>query len=152
MPTLTFERGVLSWVADTSFEATPKPKYVATLRFLDGDGDIGLRESETDSPYHKAGDYYNNILVQLWLKKNGTYAEQKDLKVSYSGRIPFIEKRTQKPSLEGTIDYGIDLQALIEDTAQFKFQLIDRSLHRSNWVTSDEVPVVRLTDSESDEN
>lgn len=143
-PSLLFEKGELTWVVDDGFDTALKPNYKVTLRFIDGDGDLGLKDSDSTPPYHREGEYYNNMIVRLFVKKEGKHTEIKDTKLSYSGRIPFVEKRHQQPSLSGTISYNIRLYALLGDTVMFKFQIIDRALHKSNWVDTDEL-VVRNT-------
>ncbi len=108
-----------------------------SISYLDGDGDIGLDQSDTLSPYNISGDFYYNFVLRFYEKQHGQFVE---IPGFFSGRIPPLIPKDQKKSIKGIIEYDLDVvdESSLYDTIQFKVKLIDRALHISNEVTTPE--------------
>ena len=115
---------------------------VLMISFTDGDGDIGLREYDTISPYNLGSEYYYNLYLDYYEKQNGTWVKR-DLNPPFAYRVPVITPSGQNKALEGTIEIDIVPiyydPASVYDTIMYRVRLIDRALHVSNEVESDEI-------------
>ena len=106
-----------------------------TLRFTDGDGDIGLAENETFPPYNVGSPYFYNLWVTYYEMDNGTFQEI-TLPSPISIRVPILNPSGRPTPLEGDISYDIDVTLRGNDTLKMDFQLVDRALHISAPVES----------------
>jgi len=121
---------------DTSFkDINGNDSIVAlTISYTDGDGDIGLYDSDTAEPYK-----YNYFLKLQYLK-NGQRVEviPVDTTLGFNGRIPILTPTGRNKNIKGEISYVLELYyawALLEtDTIGFEVYIKDRALHSSNVV------------------
>ena len=104
--------------------------------FVDGDGDIGLKQSDTIPPY--VGKYKNNFFSTLYVKDNGKYKEVENIAVS-NYTIPYIEPQGQNKTLKADVKVKFEYTISQEndslfnyDTMMYKFYIVDRALHQSN--------------------
>ncbi|MBE9468130.1 MAG: hypothetical protein IMY72_07400 [Bacteroidetes bacterium] len=101
--------------------------------FVDGDGDIGLRQSDSLEPY--VGKYKNNFFSSLYIKSNGKYIEVKNIFLS-NYTIPYIEPKGQNKTLKAdvkiTFEYTNSDTLFNYDTLMYKYYIIDRALNQSN--------------------
>lgn len=115
-------------------------KAVITFNFTDGDGDIGLLESDTLAPYDKEGkNYYNLILT--YFEKDDTlgWIQGKDVEgtpIVLNFRLKPILDYSISKGVKGTISYDFDFYYNFlsnqSDTIMYEFQIIDRNLNHSN--------------------
>lgn len=111
-----------------------------TITFTDGDGDIGLAESDTFPPFDAASTYYFNLFFDPQRKVNGTWT---DVNLPYYYRVAPITPTGQDKSLNGEIAWALRLQFFPlpplshGDTVRFNIRLVDRALHVSNTVTTE---------------
>jgi hypothetical protein len=104
------------------------------ISYTDGDGDIGLYDSDTVEPYK-----YNFFLKFLYMK-NGQMVEliPADSTLGFDARIPILTPTGRNKNIKG--DISIDLQlfyawtALESDTIGFEIYIKDRALHSSNVI------------------
>lgn len=115
--------------------------------FEDGEGDIGLKTTETNSPFNIESKYYYNLYLEYYEKKdNGGWQPGLDLNgdtIVFKNRILPIYNGKQK-SISGTIEYTIEPIYFNQfssdsDTIKYRIQLIDRALHESNWIETNEI-------------
>ena len=104
------------------------------IYFTDGDGDIGLFEQDSIPPF----DY--NLFVNYYEMNNGNLQIQ-NLTPPYHIRIPNLNPTGQNKSLKGDIVWDVvffpqDTINRKSDTIKFEFQLFDRALNKSEWVSS----------------
>ncbi|MDX2443808.1 MAG: hypothetical protein QNK30_08405 [Bacteroidales bacterium] len=100
--------------------------------FVDGDGDIGLRQP-ADSVDPEDPDN-TDLFFTMYVMKNGilTELDEDDLQFPLNYRIPYLEPEGQDPSLKGEIQVEF-LYLLFEyDTIQYDFYITDRALNESN--------------------
>lgn len=105
------------------------------LSFVDGDGDIGLTQSDTSA------DFKFNCFVDVYRKESGQWVKQ-DFILPYYYRLPMLNKG-EKKILEGEIrltlfDFPPDLGTPGVDTLKASVYIKDRALNSSNTVFSQE--------------
>ena len=118
-----------------------------TINFTDGDGDMGLRESDTQPPYDTSSVYFNNCFIAYEEKVNGqwqTGLDQLGNPVEFRYRIPYITPEGQNKALKGSIDifispYYYNPSSVNSDTIRFRIKIVDRALNESNEVISEEI-------------
>jgi len=107
---------------------------VLTISYTDGDGDIGLYDSDTVEPYK-----YNFYLTFLQMK-NGqlTPLIPADSSLGFNARIPILMPTGRNKNIKGDISIDIQLTyarfLLQSDTIAFDVYIKDRALHQSNVV------------------
>ena len=114
-----------------------------TISFTDGDGDLGLDDSDVQPPFDTASTYYHNLFLNYEELQNGVW-EAPDLLLETNYRIPRITPTGQNKTLQG--DIAVDLFWPIRpgspyDTVRFEVMIVDRALNESNRVYSDAIKV-----------
>lgn len=113
---------------------------IITLEFTDGDGDIGLSESDTLPPYDST--YFYNFFLYIFEYKNGKY-DSVETDIPYHGRIPRLKNVEEGESIEGEIEMKVDVFTMDyfipSDTIRFDIYIVDRALHHSNTVHSRQI-------------
>lgn len=118
------------------------------VEFTDGDGDIGLREYETNPPYDTGSMFYYNLFIKYYEKVNGVWEIGKTIPagepIEFKYRTVYLEPGGQNKALRGEIK--VLLQPLYynpmspnSDTIKYSIQLADRALNLSNVVESEEI-------------
>ena len=110
------------------------------IKFTDGDGDIGLDESDTEPPYDfdtvNFNKYYYNLLMYYY-EKQGDEWVYVELAVPYFYRVPNITPTGQNKTLNGEIKVNLPtLPNNRPDSVRLEIELIDRALHESNLLTT----------------
>lgn len=99
-----------------------------TIYFTDGDGDVGLADSDTLAPYDRSTRFFNNLWVEVYSIKMG---EPLDTFI-FDGRIPNLTPVGQNKTLEGEIEYRLTIGGFNPgDSILVGFQLVDRALNVS---------------------
>ncbi len=108
------------------------------FKFQDGDGDIGLDESDIQPPYDTSSIYYYNCFITYFEKQNGVFVEV-ELPSTLNMRIPRLSYKTPE-SISGEI--ALDLFANNPfspyDTIRYELFIVDRALNHSNTITTSE--------------
>lgn len=106
-----------------------------TISFTDGDGDIGLTQSDTFPPYNPGSEYYYNFFITFYQMSGGVF---QPITEPYNSRIPDINPTGIDKDLKGDIQIEIDLSilslVLTSDTIRMDAYIVDRALHKSNIV------------------
>jgi len=120
-----------------SFEKLNEEEALLTFYFQDGEGDIGLSDSEIAPPY----DY--NFFCDYYEKQNGVFVKIDSVETpkgiepyNFNGRIPRLSS-LPKESINGIIYHTItpsfyNIFSPYNDTIQLKFFIVDRKLNKSN--------------------
>ncbi len=120
-----------------SFEKFGADSAHLIISFTDGDGDIGLTQSDTTEPY------LFNFFTRYYYKVKGVFVE-KILPIPLNFRVPILNSSKKSKSLEGEIlitflkPYYFPT---IKDTIQYEIFIKDRALNESNRVRTDEIIV-----------
>ncbi|MBI4648185.1 MAG: hypothetical protein HY738_16780 [Bacteroidia bacterium] len=107
--------------------------------FIDGDGDIGIKEEETrdSSSIFSDSIYSNNLFLTIYDKIDGEFQPIELIDYSFDYRIPYIVREGNNKTLKGEI--WVELLPLYYDTVKIEFYILDRALHQSNVETTPEV-------------
>ena len=115
-----------------SFEKFDLDSAHLVISFTDGDGDIGPIQE---------GDTATNYFINYYQKVNGVFIQK-----SFSAlnkRIPNLNSSKKSKSLEGDIVINMlspfYFNTSKKDTFLFEMYIVDRALHQSNSVRSDEI-------------
>jgi hypothetical protein len=111
-------------------------KGTLELSFTDGDGDIGLEQSDTVEPYK-----YNFFITYLE-KQHGVY-QVVQTPTSFNARIPVINPDGGSKSIQGNIDIDLYINNPLStfDTIRFDCYIFDKKLHQSNTVSTPDIIV-----------
>lgn len=117
---------------------------ILKFEYTDGDGDIGLEDTDTFPPFNPGSKYYYNLIIDFYEVQHGVETKvpltffnpgtQEFDTISLSARIPLLVPKGVERSISGDIfdtlfiyNYNSDF-----DTLFFKFFIVDRALHESN--------------------
>jgi hypothetical protein len=140
IPEIAFEDFVLLLNTQTGIIE----RGVLKISFKDGDGDIGLYQSDTAPPYD-----YNMIIDYFEIQNRDTV--KIDLvdpitgdTATFNARIPILTPSGSDKSIKGEIEDTMFIYDPTSsfDTIMFKVYIIDRALHKSNEVYT---PLIRRT-------
>ena len=112
-----------------------------TIYFQDGDGDIGLDETDRNPVFAVDSPYYYNFFINLYEKQNGEWVEL-DLPTPLHARVPHLSDDVPE-SIEGklSITTFINNPYSTYDTVRLTCWLVDRALHHSDTITTPEIIV-----------
>ena len=114
-----------------------------TISYADGDGDIGLGESDTMPPFNFGNTYWQNLPVTILHKVGANFEEllnpidNKPFQLP-SERIERISPEGNNKTITGTIVVHLPANPLNTqpDEVKYELKLIDRNLNVSNTVTT----------------
>lgn len=115
---------------------------VLALHFTDGDGDLGLDQTDTLPPFCATCDHHFNLRCEYDELRDGiwTHIELNPLEgqVPFYYRIPRVEPTGTNPALSGVIEIDMNTWSLQSDydTLRFRMVLEDRALNLSNEDTT----------------
>ncbi|MCB9251462.1 MAG: hypothetical protein H6605_03295 [Flavobacteriales bacterium] len=119
---------------------------VFNLSYSDGNGDIGLSESDSLPPFNFGGGYFYNLFVTYFVKKGNVYRKilnpSTNDTIDFNQRIPRLNLSKKDKKIEGTFDLRIPASpypGIKPDTVRFEFRIADRSLNTSPLVSSGDV-------------
>lgn len=132
IPEITFENFILLFNTQTQIIE----RGVLKISFKDGDGDIGLYQTDTAPPYdfNLFITYYeiqNKDTVEIFLVDpiSGDTS-------TFNARIPILTPKGSDKSIKGEIEDTLFIYDPTSpyDTIMFEVYLMDRALHKSNVV------------------
>jgi hypothetical protein len=114
------------------------------INYQDGDGDLGMDTGEKDkAPF--TGEYAFNFITTGYRKVNGRYQVFKNNE-KFKYNYPKLNPQGKKTPLKGTIHLGFWLakpdagtEYKAGDTLRFDVYIYDRSLNKSNTITTNEI-------------
>ncbi|MFN3341571.1 MAG: hypothetical protein ACK40M_02680 [Flavobacteriales bacterium] len=121
---------------------------VVLINFTDGDGDIGLTETQDDPPFDTSSIYYHNLFIDYYEKVNGVFVQGQSIPagdpIAFNFRVQNITPQGQNKALKGEIRVTLAPSfynpfSSNSDTIMYKIRLCDRALHMSNEVESPEI-------------
>jgi hypothetical protein len=119
--------------------------YQLKFGITDGDGNIGLKKSDTSGVFAPDSLYSNNLFTTLYEVVNGDTLKIDSAK-QRNFRVPYIQPEGQNKTLIADIYINISFsynseEKLPYDSVFFDFYIVDRDFNKSNTQTT---PVLRL--------
>jgi hypothetical protein len=119
----------------------PVKRVTLTFHLIDGNGDIGLKASDTTGAYHKDSLFHYNLFIREYKLEGGSFVEVPDPDGLKRFRIPDITPTGQNKTLIAdisiTIEYPYsDQSPLPFSTFRYQFHVVDRELNLSNRDTT----------------
>jgi hypothetical protein len=108
---------------------------------IDGDGDIGLDESDTTGPFHRDSAYYYNLFIKEYEKIGENFVEVPNVNFPRYFRIPDLTPQGQNKTLKAEITVNMEYRYSDSNPLKFTefkyfYYLVDRNLNKSNEDTS----------------
>jgi len=119
-----------------------------TINFTDGDGDLGLTDSDTLPPYDINSEFHYNIYVNYFEKDDQIgWTEGLDLDgnpIILKYRMEPIITKGKAKGIKGKIEIGLGTLYYNQlsnqsDTIKYSIQLIDKALNKSSLIESEEI-------------
>ena len=112
-----------------------------TIYFQDGDGDIGLDETDRDPVFSVDSPYYYNFFINLYEKQDGEWVLM-ELPMPLHARVPHLSNSVPE-SIEGKLSIltYINNPYSNYDTVRLSCYLVDRALHHSDTIITPEIIV-----------
>jgi hypothetical protein len=133
---------VTSYPAFDDFSQIPKDSLVLSVRFQDGDGDLGLSVDERTKDSVKYRDW-GNYELKTYKFVNGKF-EYVDLAVLGKLFFPRLKTDDKKSPLEGKLDFSqsfLRTRNAKMTPVKFSIRIRDRALKVSNMVETDTISV-----------
>lgn len=129
---------------------------VININFTDGDGDVGLSESDSVPPFRYGSKYFYNLFAEFYSIENDVPSKitssvitpdtlYKDT-VNYSQRLKNLTPEGKNKAIKGKIElltpfFLIDLSSSKPDSIFYEIVLFDRSLNQSQIIRT---PIIQL--------
>jgi len=146
-PEITYQG--LSYLMDA--DSTLTGEVVLSLGYTDGDGDLGLDDSDTIYPFGLSDPHYYNLIID-YLKWDGTQFVETPLlswnqqtqsydTISFNARFKRLVFHDEQKAISGTFDYKMTLYNPLSptDTVKLRAHVIDRALHTSNIIETNPI-------------
>ncbi len=121
------------------YTGAKKDSIILTVKFQDGDGDLGFDTEEIGNIVDRT-DF--NYVVRLFRKDKGTFIEYKPLE-TLSGFFPKLKNDDKVGPIEGNLSYRIQIETAFwpykKDTVKFEVYIKDRAGNKSNSTESEPI-------------
>ena len=113
---------------------------ILSFNFTDGDGDIGLSDSQQSAPYDSSSYYHFNLYIEYfesddnlgWVPGQAINGDT----IVFSNRLEPIEFNGKAKGIKGVMEVEMDPfrnpSSTESDTIKYRITLIDRALNLSN--------------------
>jgi hypothetical protein len=115
-------------------------KGVLKFSFTDGDGDVGLAESDTLSPFNPGSTFYYDLFITYYEKQHGQYVPVV-LPMTNNSRIPVLTPNGENKSIKGDIEVELFINNPNSnyDTIAYDVSIADRALNISNVIRTPDI-------------
>ena len=138
-------------------DSTFSGEGVISFSYTDGDGDLGLDDSDTLPPFGFHDTYYYNLVVDYLKSENGVFVKTPLLSphvptspddtlvlydtVTFNARFKRLRDSEEPKAISGSMDYKLTVQNPFSpnDTVKFEIRILDRALHESNVIQTDPI-------------
>jgi hypothetical protein len=139
-------------------DSTFSGEGIISFSYTDGDGDLGLDDTDTLSPFGYNDAHYYNMLVDYLKCVNGVFVKTPLLSwnaqtqsydtVSFNARFKRLRDSENPKAISGTMEYKLTVQNPFSpnDTVKFEIRVLDRALHESNVIQTEAIytnPILR---------
>jgi hypothetical protein len=146
-PEIAYEGFTYLINADSTFSG----EGIISLSYTDGDGDLGLDDSDTLPPFGFNDAHYYNMVVDYLKCVNGEFVKTPLLSwnaqtqsydtVTFNARFKRLRDSEEPKAISGTMDYKLTVQNPFSpvDTVKFEIRILDRALHESNVIQTEAI-------------
>ncbi len=138
-------------------DSTFSGEGIISFSYTDGDGDLGLDDSDTLTPFGFHDAHYYNMVVDYLKCENGVFVKTPLLSphvptspddtlvlydtVTFNARFKRFRDSEEPKAISGTMDYKLTVQNPFspDDTVKFEIRILDRALHESNVIQTDPI-------------
>ena len=132
-------------------DSTLTGEVILSIGYTDGDGDLGLDDSDSIYPFGNHDPHYYNLLVD-YLRWDGEQFVETPLlswnqqtqaydTISFNARFKRLVFYDEIKAISGTIEYQMMLLNPLSptDTVKLRVHVIDRTLHESNTIETEAI-------------
>ncbi len=132
-------------------DSTLTGEVTLSIGYTDGDGDLGLDDSDTIYPFGVGDPYYYNLIIDYYTWDGTSYVETPLLSwnpltqnydtLSFNSRFKRLCHHPDGNAISGTIQYTMSIKNPLspDDTVKLKAHVIDRALHESNVIETEAI-------------
>jgi hypothetical protein len=138
-------------------DSTFSGQCVISFSYTDGDGDLGLDDSDTLPPFGFNDTYYYNMVIDYLKSENGVFVKTPLLSphvptgpadtlvlfdtVTFNARFKRLRDSEEPKAISCTMDYKLTVQNPFSpnDTVKFEIRILDRALHESNVIQTEAI-------------
>lgn len=146
-PKIAYEGFTYLFNSDSTFSG----EGIISFSYTDGDGDLGLDDADTLSPFGFHDAHYYNMMIDYLKCVNGEFMKTPLLSwnaqtqsydtVTFNARFKRLRDSEEPKAISGTMDYKLLVQNPFSpnDTIKFEIRILDRALHESNVIQTDPI-------------
>ena len=152
-PKITYEGFTYLINADSTFSG----EGIIAFSYTDGDGDLGLDDSDTLPPFGFHDAHYYNMVIDYLKYVNGEFVKTPLLSphvptspsdtivlydtATFNARFKRLRDSEEPKAISGTMEYKLTVQNPFSpnDTVKFEIRILDRALHESNVIQTDAI-------------
>ena len=152
-PRITYEGFTYLINADSTFSG----EGIIAFSYTDGDGDLGLDDSDTLSPFGFHDAHYYNMVIDYLKCVDGEFVKMPLLSphvptspadtlvlydtVTFNARFKRLRDLEEPKAISGTMEYKLTVQNPFSpnDTVKFEIRILDRALHESNVIQTEPI-------------
>ena len=130
---------------------------VISFSYTDGDGDLGLDDTDTLPPFGLHDAHYYNLVIDYLKCVNGQFVKTPLLSphvptspddtlvlydtVTFNARFKRLRDSEEPKAISGTMDCTLIVQNPLSpnDTVMFEIHILDRALHESNVIQTEAI-------------
>ena len=138
-------------------DSTFSGQGIISFSYTDGDGDLGLDDSDTLPPFGFNDTHYYNMVIDYLKSENGVFVKTPLLSphvptdpadtlvlfdtVTFNARFKRLRDSEEPKAISGTMDYKLTVQNPFSpnDTVKFEIRILDRALHESNVIQTEAI-------------
>ena len=138
-------------------DSTFSGEGIISFSYTDGDGDLGLDDSDTLPPFGFNDTHYYNMVIDYLKSENGVFVKTPLLSphvptgpadtlvffdtVTFNARFKRLRDSEEPKAISGTMDYKLTVQNPFSpnDTVKFEIYILDRALHESNVIQTEAI-------------
>ena len=152
-PKIAYEGFTYLMNADSTFSG----EGIVSFSYTDGDGDLGLDDSDTLPPFGFHDAHYYNMVIDYLKCVNGEFIKTPLLSphvptgpadtlvlydtVTFNARFKRLRDSEEPRAISGTMEYKLTVQNPFSpnDTVKFEIHILDRALHESNVIQTNPI-------------
>ena len=124
---------------------------IVSFSYTDGDGDLGLDDSDTLPPFGFHDAHYYNMVIDYMKCVNGEFVKTPLLSwnpqtqsydtVTFNARFRRLRDSENPKAISGRMEYKLTVQNPLspDDTIKFEIRILDRALHESNTIQTEAI-------------